>query len=132
MFVKYVGSFLVSSALLLAASPSYAFSISFKWGDLKLCTSGKPNKVRNPNFKLQNVPDGTTKIKFKMVDQAVPRFNHGGGSVKYRGEKNIAPGAFKYKSPCPPNGKHRYEWTATAIGKGGKKLGTAKSSKLYP
>ncbi|MDJ0613969.1 MAG: phospholipid-binding protein [Rhizobiaceae bacterium] len=118
--------------LMVAPTSAQAFSLSFTWGNLKLCTSGRPNRVANPNFKLSGVPEGTTKIKFKMVDRNVPKYNHGGGSVKYTGQKTIAPGAFKYKSPCPPDGRHTYEWTATAIGKGGKKLGTAKSSKKYP
>ena len=34
----------------------------------------------------------------------------------YGGETVIQPGAFKYKSPCPPSGSHTYEWTITAIG----------------
>jgi len=111
---------------------AHAFSLSFTWGNLKLCNSGRPNRVANPNFKLSQVPQGTKKIKFKMVDRNVPRFNHGGGTVKYDGQSSIGPGAFKYKSPCPPGGRHTYEWTATAIGKGGKKLGTAKASRKYP
>ena len=123
---------LTSAALMSTVSTASAFSISFSWGNLKLCTSGKPNKVKNPAFKLSGVPQGTTKLKFKMVDRNVPRYNHGGGSVKYTGQGTIAPGAFKYKSPCPPSGKHTYEWTATAIGKGNKTLGTAKASRKYP
>lgn len=113
-------------------SHAQAFSLSFTWGNLKLCNTGRPNRVANPNFKLSGVPDGTEKIRFKMVDRNVPRYNHGGGTVKYTGKNTIAPGAFRYKSPCPPGGKHTYEWTATALGKGGKKLATAKASKKYP
>ncbi len=126
-------SLLAGTALLISGtSYAQAFSLSFTWGNLKLCNTGRPNRVPNPDFKLSGVPDGTLKIKFKMVDRNVPGYNHGGGSVKYKGQNTIAPGAFKYKSPCPPGGSHTYEWTATAIGKGGKKLGTAKSSKRYP
>lgn len=113
-------------------APAHAFSLSFSWGNLKLCNTGKPNRVSNPSFKLSGVPQGTQKIRFKMVDRNVPRYNHGGGTVKYSGSNTIAPGAFKYKSPCPPGGRHTYEWTATALGKGNKKLGEAKSAKKYP
>ena len=115
-----------------AITNAQAFSLSFTWGNIKLCNSGRPNRVPNPNFKLSGVPEGTEKIKFKMVDRNVPSYRHGGGTVKYTGENTIAPGAFKYKSPCPPGGSHTYEWTATAVGKGGKKLGTAKASRKYP
>jgi len=44
----------------------------------------------------------------------------------------IQPGAFKYKSPCPPSGSHTYEWTITAIGDKKKKLGKAKATREYP
>lgn len=44
----------------------------------------------------------------------------------------IAPGAFKYASPCPPGGKHTYEWTAVARDKAGKTLATAKARRKYP
>lgn len=125
-----------ASAVLLAAlgSPAFAdFKLSFGWGDIPMCTSGRPNRVGNPAFTLTNVPDGTTVIEFKMVDLDVPRFNHGGGKVKVKqgGSYQIPSGAFKYKSPCPPDGSHVYEWTATA--KAGRKvLATATSQRLYP
>ena len=32
------------------------FNIEFDWSNLKKCTSGNPNKVSNPTFKLSNVP----------------------------------------------------------------------------
>lgn len=108
------------------------FSIGFSWSGLKKCTSGNPNRVKNPPFKLKNVPAGTARIDFKMKDRNVPSYNHGGGKVKYGGGSSIAPGAFKYKSPCPPKGKHKYEWTATARDAKGKKLAVAKASKNYP
>lgn len=129
-------SSLILTSVLLAtmpiASSASAFSISFSWGNIPACNNGRPNRVENPNFRLSSVPEGTTKIKFKMVDRNVPSYRHGGGSVKYTGQTTIAPGAFKYKSPCPPGGSHTYEWTATAIGKGNKKLGEAKAAKRYP
>ena len=44
------------------------FNIEFDWSNLKKCTSGNPNKVSNPTFKLSNVPNGTKWIHFKLVD----------------------------------------------------------------
>ena len=35
------------------------FEISFNWDGLKLCTTGNPNIVDNPNFNLSGVPEGT-------------------------------------------------------------------------
>ena len=106
------------------------FGLAFEWGNLKLCTSGNPNKVDNPIFTLTNVPEGTKILQFRMKDKQSP-YNHGGGKVEYTGQTTIEPGAFKYKSPCPPNGSHTYEWTITAIGDK-KKLGTAKATREYP
>lgn len=108
-------------------------SISFNWGDIPLCTTGSPNIVENPQFVLKGVPEGTKKIVFKMTDIDVPNYNHGGGTVRVKmGSSGTIPtGAFKYKSPCPPNGSHTYEWTATAKA-GSKTLATASSQRRYP
>ena len=111
------------------------FSFEFDWSDLKKCTTGNPNTVKNPIFILQNVPNGTKFIYFKLTDKNVPTYNHGGGWVEYKGENEIAPGSFTYKSPCPPSGKHNYEWTASAKAKKGlfaSTIAKAKASKYYP
>jgi len=123
----------ISTSLFLTAPTAQAFEIGFSWKGLKLCTSGSPNRVHNPKFMLKDVPAGTKYIRFKLVDRDVPGYNHGGGIVAYNGQKTIAPGAFKYKSPCPPNGRHTYEWRATAQKrKNGGRIATAKSARKYP
>ena len=126
--------FLTLAIYLLATLSAHAeFSFSFEWGDIKKCTSGNPNRVSNPIFTLKDVPEGTKELRFKMKDKDVPGYNHGGGKIKnYTGETTIQPGAFKYKSPCPPGGSHTYEWTITAIGDKKKKLGKAKATREYP
>ena len=53
-------------------------------------------------------------IHFKLVDLNLRSYNHEGGYVVYKGESIVEPGAFKYKYPCPTNGKHKYDWTGTA------------------
>jgi phosphatidylethanolamine-binding protein (PEBP) family uncharacterized protein len=111
------------------------FTLSFEWGDIPLCTSGRPNIVPNPRFVLTNIPQGTKYIQFKMTDLDVPSYNHGGGTVEYKGGTIIESGAFKYKSPCPPSGSHRYRWTATAKEKTGffsGSLGKAQMDRKYP
>ena len=121
--------------LALSSGPAWAadFSFSFTWAGLKSCTSGNPNTVNNPKFVLKNVPAGTKFIRFKLTDKNVPSYNHGGGVVAWSGEKSIDPGAFTYKSPCPPGGVHTYEWTATAqTQKNGGKIATAKAARKYP
>ena len=124
---------LIPLVLILYQSPLYAeFTFTFKWGDIPMCTTGNPNRVNNPIFELNGLPDGVTKLTFRMIDKNVPTYNHGGGKINnYDGSPVIEPGAFKYKSPCPPNGKHTYECVIKAY-EGTKKVATAKSSLKYP
>jgi len=114
------------------AATQGAFSFQFDWGTLDLCTTGKPNIVNNPTFNLQNVPAGTTRLFFKMMDENVPKYKHGGGQVVYNGETTIQPGKFTYKRPCPPNGQHKYTGHGYALNAQNKIIAHAKRSKLYP
>ena len=57
---------LIFSPLTIYASE---FSFEFDWSDLKKCTTGNPNTVKNPIFMLQNVPNGTKFIHFKLTDK---------------------------------------------------------------
>ena len=57
------------------------------------------------------------------------------GPIEISKDGAVTANSFKYKSPCPPNGKHKYQWTAKAKDKkgfGGKTLATAKASRMYP
>ena len=126
--------FLALAALGLSATTAAAeMSLAFSWGDIPRCTTGRPNTVPNPAFALKGVPKGTNRIVFKLKDLDVPGYNHGGGTVKVQmsGSGTIPSGVFKYKSPCPPSGRHTYEWTATAK-QGSKTLATAKARLKYP
>ena len=126
--------FTLITVLMLISAPAKAedFKLSFEWGDIPLCTSGIPNVVKNPFFKLDYIPRNTKKLYFKMVDKDFPAFKHGGGFVKHKGSRLIKPGAFTYKSPCPPKGSHKYKWTVYALDKDNKTLDVAKSTRTYP
>ena len=118
--------------ILLSAQMAVAdMTLSFKWGNIPLCTTGRPNTVANPEFILKGVPSGTTSVHFRLKDLDATGYNHGGGKVAMTGSGKVPSGVFKYKSPCPPGGKHTYEWTATAK-TGSKKLATAKARRRYP
>jgi phosphatidylethanolamine-binding protein (PEBP) family uncharacterized protein len=120
------------AALTLSASTAAAeFSISFQWGDIPSCTSGRPNTVGSPAFVIKDLPAGTTSVQFRLKDLDAPGYNHGGGKVKISGDGKMPFGAFRYKSPCPPGSVHTYQWTATAKG-GGKTLGKATAKRTYP
>ena len=124
-----------SLAVVLAffAAPAFAdFKVSFEWGDIPKCTTGNPNTVGNPVFKLQGVPAGTTSIQFKLKDRDVPGYDHAGSKrLGISGDGTVPTGVFKYKSPCPPNGVHTYEWTSTARN-GNKVIGQAVAQRKYP
>ena len=120
------------TALALSAGMAAAeFIISFEWGDIPNCRTGRPNTVGSPAFVMRGLPAGTTKVQFKLKDLNVPGYNHGGGTVKVGRDGKLPFGLFKYKSPCPPGGTHTYEWTATAKA-GSKTLATAKARRKYP
>ena len=106
------------------------FAVTPTWDGIKAC-SGQPITSPSPAFEVTGVPAGTTELEFRMADLDAPRFNHGGGKVRYTGQARIAPGAFQFIGPCPPQA-HRYEWTVTARDATGKSLGTARAIKNYP
>ena len=80
--------------LLLSATGAWAFSASFSW-----CAG-------SPRFSLQDVPAGTAQLQFAMTDLNKPSFHHGGGTVDYHGQPEVACGAFAkgFVSPSPPLG----------------------------
>jgi phosphatidylethanolamine-binding protein (PEBP) family uncharacterized protein len=119
--------------LALFGAPAFAdFKLSFEWGDIPRCTTGNPNTVGNPVFKLEGVPAGTTSVQFKLKDRDVPGYDHGGSKrLGISGDGTVPTGVFKYKSPCPPNGVHTYEWTATARN-GNQVIGQAVARRKYP
>jgi len=135
--MKIFSAILLAAALLAAPQSAHAqkFTVEFEWGNIPLCNTGSPNTVKNPIFRLKNVPKGTKFISFTLTDIDVPSYNHGGGTVPYTGQTEIKPGAFTYESPCPPSGSHTYEWEATGKDDDGffsGTTGTAKASKSYP
>jgi len=90
-------------ALLLAGPVAAEFQFSFDWAGLKLCTSGSPNTVSNPQFKVTDLPNGTTFINFTLTDLDVPGYRHGGGWVEMSDNGTVPANAFEYQSPCPPS-----------------------------
>lgn len=124
-------AFGLAALVLSAATATAEMTLSFKWGNIPLCTTGRPNKVANPEFILKGVPAGTTRVVFKLRDLDVPSYDHGGGKVKMSQSGKVPPGVFTYKSPCPPGGVHTYEWTATAQ-IGNKTAAVAKARRKYP
>ncbi len=114
-----------SLAVLAVTSPAFSMSMSFKWGPTKKCFDSK-----SPPITVKGVPEGTKKLKFKMVDLNARSYPHGGGTVKWKGNGKLPYGAFRYKGPCPPS-PHTYEFTVKAVGSGNKVLATAKAKRRF-
>jgi len=131
--MKRIFTILVLTTGLAAPARAGGFTFTFDWSGLSRCVTGSPNRVDNPLFRLKNLPQGTKFIRFRLRDRDAPGYNHGGGVVAFGGDPEIRPGAFKYQSPCPPDGRHTYEWTATALSKrNGGALATARVQRKYP
>ena len=117
----------VLAALAIAlATPAAAMSMSFSWGPTKSCFDRK-----SPPIRLSGVPKGTVKIRFRMKDLDAPMYPHGGGTVKWKGQRALPYGAFRYKGPCPPR-RHRYRITAEALDRNGKVLARASAIRPFP
>lgn len=113
--------------LALASAAHADMKVSFDWGPTKKCLDSK-----SPPMTLSGVPDGTVKLDIRMRDQNVPGFTHGGGKVAWNGQKSLPYGAFRYKGPCPPSGKHKYRFTVKALDGKGKVIGTAQADRMFP
>jgi hypothetical protein len=71
---------------------------------------------------------------FNMVDNDVPTYQHGGGTVNYTGQTSLPCGALSsFNGPSPPGGSvHTYVFTATALDPSGKTLGSARATRRFP
>jgi hypothetical protein len=115
------------AAIVSCSSGVFAMSVKFSWAGYQACGSG------SPAFNVSDLPRGTTRLAFKMVDQNVSSYPHGGGTVAYDGAREIPAGAFSYKGPCPPSGQqHTYEWTVRALDTNGKVLGSITTTEKFP
>lgn len=114
-------------ALTLTPTLAQAMSLKFSWAGYEACAS------TSPAFEVADVPARTAQLRFRMVDQNVPSYPHGGGTVAYKGNNQIAAGAFSFTGPCPPSGEqHNYQWTVQALDGSSKVLGTAQAAAKFP
>ena len=115
------------AAVDVTCSVAIAMSLSFSWTGVARCSSSPPA------FTLSDVPLGTSRLAFNMVDLNVPSYPHGGGTISYQGGNQIAAGSFSYKGPCPPeHQRHNYRWTVKALDAGGKTLATTSAASPFP
>ena len=118
---------ITAATLAVLSSNAMAMSVKFSWSGYQACSP------RSPAFVVSDVPAETARLAFNMIDQNVPDYPHGGGTVAYRRKGGIPAGAFSYKGPCPPSGQqHVYEWTVQALDRNGKALGSATAAAPFP
>ena len=104
-----------------------AMSIKFSWAGYTACSS------RSPAFTVSEVPAGTVKLAFRMIDREVPTYPHGGGTIAYSGSSDVPAGAFSYKGPCPPGGQqHSYQWTVQALDSKGHAIASTSAAEKFP
>lgn len=117
----------IVSLMMVPAASAADMKASFDWGPTKKCFDAK-----SPPIKLSAVPEGTVQLDIRMTDQNAPEFRHGGGKIAYSGENSLPYGAFSYKGPCPPSGKHKYRFTVKALDAKGKTLAKATADRMFP
>jgi phosphatidylethanolamine-binding protein (PEBP) family uncharacterized protein len=121
-------------ALLIACAgsqvdPSAAdLGVAFSWRASDRCSS------LSPEIRVTGFPPATRSFQVKLVDLDVPTWNHGGGSVANDNSGVIRPGALKsgYNGPCPPSGRHRYQFTVKALDVAGNVIGIGKAVQPFP
>lgn len=115
------------ATLVTVPSGALAMSVKFSWVGYQPCSSS------SPAFIVSDVPAGTARLAFKMVDKNVPSYPHGGGTIAYDDAREIPTGAFSYKGPCPPSGqRHTYEWTVQALDGNGKAIASTTAAAKFP
>jgi phosphatidylethanolamine-binding protein (PEBP) family uncharacterized protein len=102
--------------------------VAFSWEGIRACEHD------SPEIKVSNVPEGTTELRVQLKDLSLPVWNHGGGNVAYDGSGLIPAGALTlgYNGPCPPNERHKYEFSVMAVNADGKIIGFGKARQSFP
>jgi len=121
--------FLVFLCAGLKASASAVYlELNFKLEAKHQCSQLSPKII------VSNIPVGTKELQVELVDKDVPTWNHGGGTVAYKGSGVIPEGALKsgYNGPCPPSGSHTYEFRVKAIDANGAVIGKGSKTQKFP
>ena len=103
-------------------------TVEFSWEGIAACTH------ESPELRVSPVPDGTADLRVRLKDISLPEWNHGGGKVKHDGSGVIPAGALKlgYNGPCPPSGRHKYEFSVMAVDADGVIVGFGKARHSFP
>jgi phosphatidylethanolamine-binding protein (PEBP) family uncharacterized protein len=111
---------------LVAPVAAKAMNVAVDWTGTAQCFDSE-----SPVIKLSGVPKATKQLRFRMNDLDAPGFEHGGGTVAYAGQRQLAKAAFRYRGPCPP-GPHRYQWHVEALDESGQVVDAAQTTTTFP
>jgi len=102
--------------------------VDFSWEGIQVCSH------ESPEIRVSNVPEGTIGLRVKLKDISMPVWNHGGGNVRYDGSGIIPAGALNigYNGPCPPSGRHKYEFSVMAVDAKEVVIGFGKAIQPFP
>jgi phosphatidylethanolamine-binding protein (PEBP) family uncharacterized protein len=126
------GAALIALALLVVplmpggAAAAGRLTVSFAWSTRHECSSTPPA------FRIGGIPKGTRYLRFTMTDLDVPTYHHGGGTIAYKGSGRIPEGAFRYTGPCPPSGRHSYEFLVEALDANRRVLAKGTAVRKFP
>jgi len=98
--------------------------IEYDWKPENKCST------LSPKIQVSGVPATTKKLRVSLTDLDKLDYDHGGGTVEYKGSNIIEAGALKYyKGPCPPSGSHTYSIKVKAIDASGVIVGSGEMKK---
>lgn len=117
---------LLAAAIALVASPALAFEIDYEWGEVPACTVGDAQPAPTPKITIKDVPEGTVRMRLKLVNINSPEQDHGSINFDYEGQTEFEPGAYEAKRPCLVI-RNQYQWQAIAFDANKKVISTAKS-----
>lgn len=104
----------------LAHSPD--MTLDFTWIGTALCAP----RPSSPEFQVENVPAGTTHLRFMLIGPSGRELGGADVSLPVRG--TVPRGAVSFRSPCVGG---MYTWTVEAIDADGKPLASAKLTRPF-
>ncbi|WP_296580692.1 hypothetical protein [Xanthobacter sp.] len=118
----FVLACLISACVPSAWASAADMTLDFTWLGTTLCAP----RPSSPEFQVDNVPAGTTKLRFALMGPTGREL--GGADVQLPARGAIPKGAVTYRSPCVGG---IYTWTVEAIDADGKRLGSASLARPF-
>lgn len=118
------------AAISMSATGAFAsaMALTVSWGPTQACFDPK-----SPPMKLVDAPKKTAKLRMKMVNKTNPDIDHGGSTIAFADQTELAYGAFTYRGPCPAAGQQEtFEITVEALDSDDNVLDAATVTTQFP